>query len=76
MKLRVTMKDPDGVWESSNAVAEGLVAGMELDDDAREHMEEYFREKTRQELTKWFRYGEYVEIDIDLDAGTATVVKQ
>jgi len=25
------------------------------------------------ELGRWFTHGEYVDIDIDLDAGTATV---
>lgn len=76
MKLRVTMKDPDGVCDAVMEAAQRSVAGMKLDEDEREQIEESRREKIGEQLQKWFEYGEYLEIDIDLDAGTATVVEQ
>jgi hypothetical protein len=76
MKFRVTMKDPDGVYDAVMEAAQRSVAGMKLDEDEREQIEESRREKIGEQLQKWFEYGEYLEIDIDLDAGTATVVEQ
>ena len=76
MKIRVTMKDPDGVSDAITEAAQQSVAGMKLDDDEREELEESRREKIGKQLSKWFEYGEYLEVDIDLEAGTATVVEQ
>lgn len=76
MKIRVTMKDPDGVSDAIMEAAQRSVAGMKLSDDEREQLEETRREKIGEQLQKWFEYGEYLEVDIDLEAGTATVVEQ
>jgi hypothetical protein len=58
MKLKITLKDPDGVYESiKNAV----------DSTDFEFIEE--------QCKPWIKYGEYVTIEIDTDAGTATVCK-
>lgn len=76
MKFRVAMKDPDGVGDAIMEAAQRSVAGMKLTDDEREQLEEIRREKIGEQLRKWFECGEYLEIDIDLEAGTATVVEQ
>lgn len=75
MKFRITMRDPDGVGDAIMEAAQRSVAGMKLDDDEREQLEEARREKIGEKLRKWFEYGEYLEVDIDLEAGTATVVE-
>ena len=69
------MKDTDGVDDAIVEAAARSVAGMKLDDDEREQLYETRREKIGEQLQKWFEYGEYIAIDIDLDAGTAIVVE-
>lgn len=76
MKFRVTMKDPDGVGDAIKEAARRSVAGMKLDADELEQLEETRREKIDEQLRKWFEYSEYLKVDIDLEAGTATVVEQ
>lgn len=76
MKIRVTMKDPDGVSDAIEQAAQESIAGMKLDDDEREQLEETRREKIKEQLRKWFEYSEYLEVEIDLETGTATVVEQ
>lgn len=76
MKFRVTMKDTDGVGDAIRDAARRSITGMELSEDERDYLEESRREKIGEQLQKWFEYGEYLEIDIDLDAGTATVVER
>lgn len=70
------MKDPDGVSDAIMEAAQRSVAGMKLDDDEREELEESRREKISEKLGKWFEYSEYLDIEIDLDAGTAVVVER
>jgi hypothetical protein len=76
MKIGVTFKDPDGVYESiAQAMAEqerGLVAGGMADDEAEAAIE-IRREKVGDALRRWVEYGEYLTVEFDLDAHTATV---
>ena len=61
MKVRVTMKDPDGVWQSLED------AGLDMNqqgEDARVDT-----------VLEWFEYDEYVSIEIDLETGKAEVIK-
>lgn len=76
MKFRITMKDPDGVGDAVVKAAQSSIAGMKLEEDERDQLEESRREKIEEQLRKWFEYGEYLEVEIDLEAGTATVVEQ
>ncbi len=75
MKFTVTFKDPDGPADCiADAVKESL-ADIGLTGDEMEAI----IEKRQEKLTEWcfgnfFEYGEYVEIEIDTDAGTARVV--
>lgn len=75
MKLKLTLKDPDGVYEMIREAAENQVLEMEgLDDDESESLIESRHEKIDEQLEKWIKYSEYVRIEFDLDAGTATVL--
>jgi len=44
-----------------------------LDED-RERLTEYWTKFYKESLSKWVKYGEYVTIEFDTLAGTATVV--
>ncbi|MGE3341448.1 MAG: hypothetical protein AB7J46_06165 [Candidatus Altimarinota bacterium] len=78
MKIRVTLKDPDCLYECvEDAVKKALRSVPDLSDDEREQLQEKRADQIREKLTdKWFEYGEYLEVDIDTDAMTATVVER
>ena len=76
MKLKITLKDPDGVYESIKQAAESSTGDTEgLDNSELEELAETRREKLEEQCKPWIKYGEYVTIEIDTDAGTATVCK-
>ena len=77
MELRITFKDPDGVYEAINHAArlsvgqtEGL-SSAEKDDLRESRHDEYY-----EACSKWIRYGEYVTILIDTETGEARVEPQ
>lgn len=74
MKFTVTMKDPDGVYESIDEAVKADVAKLGLPRDEAEAIEERRREKTNEIAARWFEYGEYLTVEIDTDAGTCVVV--
>lgn len=75
MKFRITMKDPDGVSDGITEAVESSLVGLKLTSDELKHLQELRQEEITDRLEKWFEYGEYLEVEIDLDAGTATVVE-
>ena len=75
MKFRVMMKDPDGPSDCITDAARDSLAAIEgISDSEREAL----LETREQELTdfagKWLRYGEYVNLEFDTEAGTVTVL--
>lgn len=78
MKIKVTMKDPDGFHESVNeAVRDELKLNFaSLDEDEFEALVEYRMEKAWKALKPWVEYNEYLTVEFDTGAGTATVVKK
>jgi hypothetical protein len=74
MKFKITMKDPDGFSDSMQEAAKQSVSSATgIDDEEREQLEDTCKEELEQVARKWFRYSEYVTIEIDTDAKTATV---
>lgn len=74
MKFRVTLKDPDVLYDSiENAVEEEL---KEIDYEITE--KETLSDIRRQEIivmtSAWFKYGEYTTIEIDTDDNSCRVV--
>jgi len=68
------MKDLDGYYESvSEAIRESL-RGSGLDEDEMDLVEDKRREKISEKLSKWFRYGELLTVEVDLEEGTIKVV--
>lgn len=74
MKFTVTMKDPDTLHDAINdAVQEDVKALPGLSDDEREAVEEKRREAVQELCATWFRYGEYLSVEIDTEAKSITV---
>jgi len=76
LKFTVTFKTPDAVADEARYKAE---EDFEYDSSLnREDMVDWVDEKEREYREfagQWVGYGEYVTIEFDLEAGTATVVK-
>lgn len=74
MKIKITLKDPDGVYESIKEAAETSVSAVDgLSKKEREELAETRAEQIKEDCGKWVEWGEYVTIEIDTEAGTATV---
>lgn len=72
MKFKVTMKDPDTLCDAvTDAIQDQL--DMTLPEDEADALLEIRRDKISSLCRKWFEYGEYLTVEIDTDAGTATV---
>ncbi len=75
MKIRITMKDPDGVYE---CVEDALKASLPADssDAEKKAVLEVRREEVGDVLRRWFRYGEYIDVEVDTDAKTIRVIER
>lgn len=79
MKIRLTFKTPD----VTGAIKDHLVNHCEVHDDYDQgctacidhkfEAEEEIR-SVKERLSKFIQYGEYIAVDFDLNAGTATVI--
>lgn len=74
MKFRVTFKDPDGVHDSITEVINDQLKAMPQEHLEDGEIEQNLREKFEEDISKWVDYGEYITVEFDTDAGTATVV--
>lgn len=71
MKFTVTMKNPDALDYAMDDVKEILEEDDTLDEDDKRDKLEEAREFTR-EYMKW---GEYIRVEFDTEAKTATVLR-
>lgn len=77
MKIRVTLKDPDGFYDCVRDAVKADIAKISgLDDEERESMLDARVMKVNDVLGRWVEYGEYVDIEFDTDAKTATVCEK
>lgn len=77
MKLKVTFKDPDGVWDCTCDVVSKEVDAIEgVGFSERAAIAESRHGKLMEQLGEWIDGGEYITIEFDTDAKTATVCKQ
>ena len=73
MKLKITFKDPDGVYECvRDAVQETLPEG--LSEEETDELLESRTESTFNTLRKWIEWKEYLSVEFDTVSGTATVL--
>lgn len=73
MKFTVQMKDPDTLTDAIREAVEAEVESMKVDDDEFESIVEIRCRKVAEICAKWFRYGEYLAVEIDTDAKTCVV---
>lgn len=75
MKFTVQMKDPDTLTDAIVDAVKADVAKIPgLDAEDREALAEKRVKKTSDLAAKWFEYGEYLQVEIDTDAGTCVVL--
>lgn len=73
MKLKITFKDPDGVYECvREAVRETMPEG--LSGEEADELLESRTESTFNTLRKWIEWKEYLSVEFDTESGTATVL--
>ena len=74
MKFRVSMKDPDTLGDAIAAAVLREVEELPLDNVEKALVAEERRAKVREACQRWFKYGEYLTVDVDTDDMTCTVV--
>ncbi len=75
MKIKITLKDPDGFYDAISDAIQGSISQIEgLTDDEKEALEKTRRDEINEILSEWVEYNEYVTIEFDTDAKTATVI--
>lgn len=75
MIINITLKDPDGVYDAIQDAAENsLQLAEDLDQDEAESLLQSSANKIEESLEPWIEYSEYVRIQIDTEAKTATVL--
>lgn len=76
MKFTISFKNTDTVHDTITAEVEHEVNQIEdLDQDEKQSLIEQRVEKVSDILDQWITYGEYVTIEFDTVAKTATVKK-
>lgn len=76
-KFCITFKDPDGVFEDVRDEVQRQVEEFEtkLIEDEIDTLAEERTENLNSFLKTWVKWGEYLTVEFDTDAKTATVVK-
>lgn len=75
MKVRVTLKDPDTMHDAVDDAVKRLPKPDGVDADEWASIREERADKVKSHISsQWMEYGEYLVVDFDTDAGTATVV--
>lgn len=76
MKISVYLKDPDGFDEAIQEAVKADVAKLGLTEREAEAVAELRTEAAGKSLASWVECGEYVTLEFDTDAMTATVVRR
>lgn len=75
MKFTITLKDPDGFYECVRDAVKDSIEELEgLDAGEKEDLLETRLEKTWDKLEKFVDCQEYLRVEFDTEAGTATVL--
>ena len=75
MIFRVKMKDPDVLTDCIKEAVDKLSIDG-LDKEEIECIKEHRIEKTIDLCTKWFKYGEYINLEIDTEKETCVVIPE
>lgn len=74
MKFTVTFKDPDALHDAIDSAVGDEVSRLGLSAREAESVAEIRHEAVAKICKRWFAHGEYVDVEIDTDAATATVL--
>lgn len=74
MKIQVTMKDTDVLHEAIYEAINDDLKSMNLDPEEKEAIRDVRFEKYLEVASKWFTYGEYLDIEIDTEEETIRVL--
>lgn len=75
MKIRVTLKDPDTMADAVEDAIKRLGKPADVDVDEWESIREARAEKIQKHISSnWMEYGEYLTVEFDTEAVTATIV--
>lgn len=75
MKVHVTLKDPDSLYEAVEDAVKALPKPDGIDDKEWESLREDRAEAAREAITRlWMPYGEYLAVEFNTETGTATVL--
>lgn len=85
MRIKVTFKAPDGIYESIRGAIDDLISNQRADinggyygesnADRCERRNNLIENVIPKALSKWIEFGEYVAIEFDTDAMTAKVLE-
>ena len=75
MKFKVYLKDPDGFYDSVEEACKESLRSSNLPEDEQKLLLESRIEKAWKQIDRWVEYKEYVVLEFDTDAVTATVVE-
>ena len=77
MKFRITMKDPDTLYDACGDAAEAQVKEVEgIDEEERSVLAESRAATLRDLCSPWFEYGEYLTVEVDTETKTRVVVSR
>jgi len=77
MKFRITLKDPDGVYESVRGAVSAQVHAIDgLTPDEREKLIDARKDRLLADLSPWIDGEEYLTVEVDTEPMTCTVVKR
>jgi len=75
MIINITLKDPDGIYDAiQDAATQQVEAIKGLSEYEKSSLIESRHTQIDKELEPWIEYSEYVRLEIDTEAKTATVI--
>lgn len=74
MKFRITFKDPDGVSEVIYGLAAEYAASLTKVREEQKAIKEVKLESLKEFIDPWIEYQEYITVEFDTEANTATVI--
>lgn len=75
MKFTIIMKNPDSFEDSIRRAAEESVEELNLDIAEKREMEDEKYQELKKIASKWIEDDEYLRVEIDTEANTATVLE-
>lgn len=73
MKIKVTMKCPDAIYDAVGAEVESEIENICDDTDPIDVDADARRDEILSDLSKWVKYNECVTVEFDTAEGTARV---